>query len=342
MAAAFVIWSCVAIVSLVLLIAVDLIVVRVIGKARRRRQQELERQWLPVLISGLEQGSKPLPAIEPRDMAWFFTLWIRLHDSIKGFNEPLHRMALLAGMDKAARRMFSSRHVRDKLLAIATLGRLRDRSMWDDLVPLTSHRDLMLSLSAAQAIVRIDAPEAMTLLLPIIARREDWPPATVAAMLEEAGTSVISTKLADAIFRAPASQAHRLIRFLGLAHSDVAVPLLRVLLREVKHVESITACLRAFTDSSDMGAVRPYLQHPRWEVRLRAVDTFGRLATGRDEERLIAMLSDKEWWVRYRTAQALCRLLSRDLDRVHQLRTTLSDPFARDMLTHVLAEQGAA
>jgi hypothetical protein len=341
-ALSLVVWSSVVLFTLVALIGLQLVVVRAVSSRHRRRQRRLEQEWLP-LLCGLEGVPDSLPPLHKRDVVPFLSLWNRLHDAIKGSaHVPLRNLALRVGLDREARRMFSCKDIGDRLLAITTFGRLADRTMWDDLVPLASTQDLVLSLAAARAMVRIDARSATKLLLPIIASRDDWPPSTVALMLQEAGPDVISEPLVEAVSRTPPEHAHRLIRFLGLARSEATVPLLNRLIREAVSVESITACLRVFNDADNLDAVRPYLHHPRWEVRVCAVKTFGRLGTHRDEDVLIAMLSDLEWWVRYRAAQALCGLVSGNVDRVTRLRDTHSDPFARDILTHVLAERGGA
>jgi len=343
MSLAVLFWSCVVIFGLVGLVALQLIVVHLRAASRRRERQELERQWLPVLVAALEERPATLPPLAGHQVTALMALWNRLYDSIRDLSSaPLQEIAERTGMDAAARRMFASSTLHDRVLAIRTLGRLRDRSVWPALVRLASHRDLLLSLAAARALVRIDPGEAIRLLLPIVAAREDWPATTVVLMLQEAGPDAVSQPLVDAIPQVPPGQVHRLIRFLGLAHADVAGPLLKLLVRQVTTVESISACLRVFNDSDDLGAVRPFLYHPRWEVRVRAVDVIGRLGTAKDAPRLIAMLSDSEWWVRYRAAQALCALSSNDLGRVKRVQATHGDPFARDMLTHVLAEQGAA
>jgi HEAT repeat protein len=57
-----------------------------------------------------------------------------------------------------------------------------------------------------------------------------------------------------------------------------------------------------------------------------------------DEARLIPLLSDKEWWVRYRAAQALSQLPSMREPRLRVIQAEQPDPFARDMLTQVMAE----
>ena len=337
------IWSSLAVFGLVGLIAVQLVVVRRVDAARRRRQRELEQEWLPLLVRGSEQVPDSFPTANHREMALFLSLWNRLHDSVRvDSNLSPHHSALHHEMGDAARRMLSSKRLDERLLAIVTLGRLRDRGVWHVLAPLATGRDIAISLAAARALVRIDAPAAVRLLLPMMAEREDWSPATIGLILQDAGADVISGPLADAVMQARPERAHRLIRYLGLAHAETTVPLLQLLVRRVDLPESITACLRVFTDAGDLGAVRRYLDHPRWEVRVRAVEVLGRLGTVREAERLTAKLSDSEWWVRYRAAQALCLLLSGDLDRVRRLRESHQDLFARDMLTHVLAEQGAA
>jgi hypothetical protein len=339
-----VVWSGAVIASLVVLIACQLVMVRAAAAVRGRRQRRLERVWLPLLMQGLERVPDSLPRLRKRDMVAFLGLWNRLHEGIKlTSSEPLRRLALSVGADRAARRLFGHSHAGHKLLAIATLGRLRDRTKWADLVRLATARDLALSLAAARAMVRIAPRSATMLLLPVIAERDDWPPSTVALMLQEVGADVISAPLVTAIRRLRPDNAHRLIRYLGLAHAEVVNPLLHELIRQVHSVEGITTCLRVFMDATDLSVVRPFLQHPRWEVRVRAVETLGRLGTvGDDETSVVALLSDPEWWVRYRAAQSLCRLHSGNPDRVRRLQAGHSDPFARDILTHVLAEQVAA
>jgi len=338
-----VLWSCVVIVGLVALIVCHLVAAYATAAIHQRQQRDLERVWLPLLMDGLEQLPGSLPRLRQRDTLLFLSLWNRLHDAIKGAsNAPLNRFALQLGLDRAARRLFARADFRARLLAVTTLGRLGDRAMWSELVRLASSPDLELSLAAARAIMRIDPRSATTLLLPIIAKRHDWPPSTVALILEEAGADVLSVPLVKAVLRAGSEDAHRLIRYLGLAHADATRPLLHRLIREVDVDESIMACLHVFTDADDLDAIYPYLNHKRWEVRVRAVSALGRLGTARDGERLVTMLSDLEWWVRYRAAQALCNLLSSDLDHVRRLKTRHRDPFARDILTHVLAEQGAS
>jgi HEAT repeat protein len=116
----------------------------------------------------------------------------------------------------------------------------------------------------------------------------------------------------------------------------------RRLIEQTDRVETITACLRVFNDASSLDTVRRFLGHARWEVRVQAINALARMGTAEDEPRLIVLLSDAEWWVRYRAAQALCALPSASLKRLEALGAHHTDRFARDIMTHVLSERRAA
>ena len=51
------------------------------------------------------------------------------------------------------------------------------------------------------------------------------------------------------------------------------------------------------------------------------------------------LLADPQWWVRYRTAQALQHLLAGAEGRLAQVRDAQEDRYARDILTQVMAER---
>ena len=335
------VWLGVVTFALILAVVAQLVAVRLLGAARRRRRHAFERVWLPILLGGMDRERAWLPVVERRDLVSFLTIWNRLQDSIVGESrEPLNRIAVRLGMDGVARQMLVRGDVGERLLATATLGRLRDREAWSDLLTLSTDSDLVLSLAAARALLRIDPRAAVERLLPLMAEREDWSPSAVVPMLQEAGADAISQPLAEAAVRTAPTQAHRLIRFFGLAHPGVVIPVIRELLVErADQVECVTACLRVFRDTGDAATVRRYLTDPRWEVRVRAIEVLGRIGADDDHAPLTPLLSDPEWWVRYRAAQALCALSSANLERLARMSASHRDPFARDILAHALAER---
>jgi HEAT repeat protein len=206
---------------------------------------------------------------------------------------------------------------------------------------MIGHPDPLLSLAAARALTRIDAPAALPLILPRVADRDDWSRNHVLGMLSELGGNVVSGPLTTAALNAPPAHVHRLLQYFSVAHVTDAVPVVRTIIGRTDNVECLAACLRVFADVEDLDTVREYLHHPSWQVRVQAVNVLGHLGSADDYRCLLPLLSDAEWWVRYRAAQTLCSLPGVALSKLKALTTEHHDAFARDMLIHVLAEASA-
>jgi hypothetical protein len=160
-------------------------------------------------------------------------------------------------------------------------------------------------------------------------------------MLAELGADVVSKPLTEAASRMDPDDAHRLIRYFSVAHVGDAIPVVRSIIARAKSVDTLAECLRVFVDVDSLDVVREYLRHPSWPVRVQAVNVIGRLGAASDYALLVPLLSDPEWWVRYRAARAVCALPGVELSSLRLLSVRHADAFARDMLTHVLAEAHA-
>jgi HEAT repeat protein len=66
---------------------------------------------------------------------------------------------------------------------------------------------------------------------------------------------------------------------------------------------------------------------------------MGRLGVAGDEHRLIELLTDREWWVRYRAARALAGLGFVGAARMRAIQAAQTDAYARDIIEQVLAER---
>ena len=101
----------------------------------------------------------------------------------------------------AALRLLRRGNLRERLLAIVTLGQLRERAAWDQLLTIAQREGALLSVAAARALVMIDATKAVPELIPLLMRRADWPASRVANMLQIAGADVISDQIANAALK---------------------------------------------------------------------------------------------------------------------------------------------
>jgi HEAT repeat protein len=114
----------------------------------------------------------------------------------------------------------------------------------------------------------------------------------------------------------------------------------RTVLDKCKNDEIIADGLKFLCEPCDLPVVHGHLGHPSWVVRLQAARALGRIGTCEDLPHLTTLLGDSSWWVRYRAAQALVALTRGEPQVLSQLKSNLTDRYARDMLDMAMAEQG--
>ncbi|MBI2361157.1 MAG: HEAT repeat domain-containing protein [Deltaproteobacteria bacterium] len=309
------------------------------GKERRRKQ--FLALWTPFLAQSLVHAPHQLPRISAADSYTFLELWNYFHASFRGeIKERLNHIACLSGMNRVAMRMLKQWSVRKRLMAIATLGHLRERSAWAELTRIAHGENPTLSLAAAKALVDIDARAATPILIPLVASRTNWSSAKVAAVLKEMEIDVISEPLARAAFSVSPDNTARLIRYLEATRCTSALPVLRWYVKQgTPEDRVVAACLRffgRFGSREDLEMVRSYLSHPNWLVRLEAVRALGAIGIQEDVESLIRRLVDENWWVRYRAAEALTGLPFVGRERVRQIQEEQTDQSAREILAPFL------
>lgn len=315
----------------------------------RRRADEARRRafvarWRPALAAVALDCTPPppgaLPPLRRGEFDLFLQEWIAIHealdrDSCKGL-EALSRQL---GVGEKAARMLGHLRAPDRLLGTIALGHVGDTASWDALLAETASHNLTLSLAAARALVRLDPVRAIAVLMPVIERREDWPPTRIWPLLQEAGPAAVTAPLVESIRRSAPEQQARLVRFLPLADESAADPLIAELLEAAGSDRLVGACLGVVSSPAELPAIRRLAAHPRWHVRMFAAKALGRLGEPGDEDLLQAMLGDPQWWVRYRAAQALVALPWMRRERGAAVRDALQDRFARDAMDQAIAER---
>lgn len=333
-------WTGGASLALVFLLMLETLALRLLLIARTRRAERFDAAWNPLLIESLDEVPRELPSVARRDVVSFLLLWNYLQESLRDeAKENLNNVARVCAIDRRALTLLRHRNLRHKLLAVQTLGRLGERRAWGELVELCETDDSALSLSAAKALVRIDAAPAVELIIPMIVRRADWSTSVVAGILREAGADVISAPLARVVLAMPRAETPRMIRFFELAQHEIAAPVVRRILSDSDETEVVTACLRVLQSPEDLPRVRAFLQDERWQIRLHAVMCLGRSGTGEDEAKLAHACGDLEWWVRYRAAQALASLPTMTDERFRSIGEAHQNEFGRDIIRQVTAER---
>ena len=327
--------------SAVLLAAILLMRLRL--AARLARERRFAEHWQPVLAACTLGVPERVPQLETRDGPLFLALWLGAQESLRGdARRHLNALAARVGADRLAVAYVASGNPRHEMLALVAAGHLRLAGIRPLAESLAAQAPAAIALTAAQALLRIDARATLPAVLALAARREDWPIARVGAMLRECDAEDSGPALAAAIYaesegrRAPGLA--RLLRVLGPFAAEAARPAVRAALAQVDDPEVAVAALGALWHPEDVEFARARLRHAHWPVRLAVAKALGRIGTAADRAALEELLRDPNWWVRYRAAQALARLPGMDRTVLAALRAAEQDRYAADMLGQVLSE----
>lgn len=338
----FAFWTGIAAVALTVLLGLQIIGLRMAHRRSQRRERQVIDKWRPVLGAALTDAPPDtLPPLHRHEQLLFLKLWLHLHASVRGHaHAALNDIGMRLQCDAFARNLLARGNRAQRLLALLALGHLRDRQAWDALMREAASTDSVVSLKALWALLQIDAPAALEIMMPVLLRREDWPLVQLAAIFKVAPVSC-APALAAVL---PALDEHALPRALRLAHAIRAAVPDSLLVRLFGHgsVEVVLAAMRLAASPAMLPQLRARVADADWRIRVQVARSLGRIGGPEDAELLRQMLHDEQWWVRYRAAQALVMLPSNDPAALHALHAGLADRYARDMLDQVMAEKGIA
>ena len=326
-----------------LVLVFSVLILRMVLWIGDHRRERLWNHWRPLLAETAcgELPSRQFPVLSQQNWLLFFHLWHHYQLNVRGEARiALQRLARRMGLHHIALRiLIRSSNVREQIAAITALGWMRDVRAWELLLQRMHEKDPVLSFSSARSLVRIDPRSALRELMPLLPTRPDWSRHLVACLLLEAGPGLVARPLGEVLHNTPPAQMVVMVNYLRFADIDTATTVLLRCLPNAQDPELITACLKVAKSPQLLSFIRDRLQHPSWAVRVEAANAMSRLGDDKEIEILLPLLHDSQWWVRYRTAQAIAVLLHDDRDALEQLRVAQSDLFASDILAQVLAER---
>ena len=326
-----------AVVLLTIILLAAIAILRFTVDRRLRMERALFKRWQPVFFHAVEGIPFVPPRIHGRDREIILLAWIHFTESIRGDARlRLRQLALDLELDRTSSMLLARRNMLPRLMAIVALGRMKSADAWDQLAELVTSPNPTLSLLAARSLLQIDASRSAAIMLGEFMRRDDWPLAKVRNMIAEAPSEAITGPLMEVLAKVTPQNAPRLLSV--TAHLGDTWPVLCSLLRVDNPPETLAAALKACSDPRGLDLARRLVTHTDWIVRTQAAATLGRIGVEEDSLRLRVMLSDPEWWVRYRAAMALVQMPFVSRQSLTELCTQLSDRFAADILRQVLAE----
>ena len=316
----------------------------VIGDHRRAH---LVSRWRGIfataMLSREEAERVLLPRLRRHDRTTLLEEWNLARDAVEGgAADNLIVVADRLGLREIARRRLRRRRLSTRLLAVQTLGHLRDTESWEAVTACLASENTALSITAAVALMDMDPARATGLLIPLIPERRDWPRTRVSRLLRMAGTEMVSEPLYRAIRSGDDDEKIYLLQFAPLAQAEVIDALCEEILRASTNPGVLNAALKQVSGYGGVPRIAALAHHKTWFVRMQAAKVLGR--TGRPENLslLEAMLDDREWWVRYRAAQSIVSLPFLGPNAIRGIRDEQRDRYARDILEQAMAEVGIA
>ncbi len=336
-------WAGMVSVLLTLLMAVSIMVLRFRLRRAERREAQFLAVWRPALLEVLAGGPvRSLPALATADQMSFLKYWSYLQESLRGSaSQTLNQVGFALKVPQFAQQWLRSGRRTERLLAILALGHLRDKSAWDDLFAQAVGDDSLVSLQAVRAMLQIDPVRGVQHLMPLLIKRHDWDINRLAVMLAASRTE-LEGLLSRKITRVDPVNMGRLMRLAEVLKLNLSEPVLAYLVDAVRPVDILVAGLRLVNHAGLLPQVRTFVQHPDWTVRVQAVKCLGRIGEPADVALLTTALQDREWWVRYRAAQALAGLPFVTAEALAALRQNSPDRYAQDILGQVFAERMGA
>jgi HEAT repeat protein len=320
------------------LLLLSSIVRRIWRELGQRRRDRFRARWEPVLYARMAGDAAPLPPLAASERLPFLNMWLHLLGYVRDqAADALVQTAHELGLPQYALRLLEHGSPWKRLIAMRAVAALRLNEACDALAAKALQNQARSSHAAVRALLQID-PERGFAALEYVLDQQEWSPSAMVGIVQAGGSRTVQ-KLAALVQSAPPGRAKQLVRLIELLEDQAALPALRERLassRDEEEIAAILHCLGKIGRGEDRELALACLEHASWLVRMQAAYALGAIGLQQDLGRLAPLLRDRQWWVRYRSAQSLLRLAG--TAAIAGMRECESDPYARDMLERVLAE----
>lgn len=327
---------------LIFLLAFAIFALRYHFTKRDNRATAVRGVWQQIFTDCFEGTPKELPEIRSQDMVTVLVLWNYFHEIFRDqARERLNEIAVSIGADEWALQALKNGSIRQRLLAIQTLGWLKEDRAWFEILEIMHDEEPVIALCAAKALLRINPAFGIEYFMPLVAERSDFNVATVGKSLRSAGAEVITEPMIEEIKMREGEELCRILRFIRLSYEERSAPVLEELLHNSKDPLVLISSLRGIDNLENLGIVRDLLTHEDWRVRTQAAICLGRIGTDEDVQRLTHAAGDQEWWVRFRAAKALANLPSVSNERLKQIAESHQNIFGAEIVNKIRLEEEA-
>lgn len=326
--------------GLVILLTIQVVSYRVKLIFLNKRKQYLKQKWRPFINLAIYGESPEHIKINKRDFYFILEEVNFVFSVLRGEEaEKLRKACQDLGLHDRLVKLLKSNNIRKKLYALISLGNLQGHMAWGEIEKSLTHKQTIVSLTAARSLIQIDPNKALLIILPMILTKDNWPWANMAHILKTAGASRVCKPLAELIQTMPVAMQASFLRLFEIIQCEEISPVTKTILEQTDDDKVASVCLHISQDPAILPLAIQYSTHERWHVRMHAATALGRCGGENEIQILIELLKDREWWVRYRSAQALANMPFLTIERLESIQDSINDRFACDMLGQVITEK---
>ena len=339
----------VTIVILLLITLALLLYVILLKIAFRSRQKSKKRQfeiWENLVLeylSGEVSSERIAKEVRTKHFSLFSEFMEKYLETLKGedFQNLTHLLKEMGLFDYNLKRM-GSRKRWHRVYAAFFLGLLRDKEAVPALQKGLKDRDYLMSFASASGLAKSGQKEHLEETLSLLTQRKDLGPDKAAEVLLEFGNGICS-ELVSILNRGNIDNKWKclIIDLLGYWHDLEAGPVLLKILRTSKDSEMRVRSIRSLGEMPYVEAAQALsncLDGDNDLIRAEAARTLGRIGASQYSGKMARFLGDRNWSVRYNTAQALASFGEEGMALLRKMAEEADNSDVRGISAHVLSE----
>jgi HEAT repeat protein len=315
-------------------------IARLLRERRLAQRQQFRDAWQPLLYKHMAGDTTPLPQLPVARRLDFLLLWLQTAGYVRDEDVArLNELARSLGQPDYVIRLLNDRSRWKRLLAMRAAGAMQLHKAVPALRREAASGRVRVGLAAVSALFKIAPADAMLALQTLLGDVR-WGPTAVAHAVREAGSEALQV-LTQALRVTPPGTALNLVRVIEALEDASALPALRDRYSAAADNDEKAAIARALGklgDDRDRQRLLPALTSSHALLRMQAAAALGHLGLPEDVWALISLLSDRDWWVRYRAAQSLVKLTRGEPNVLAVLRAKIVDRYGLEVLDRVMAE----
>ena len=288
-------------------------------------------------------------AVQASERRLLLRLWLQLQMVLIGqANDRLCELGRRLGMQDWAWAQADSRHYARRMVALLCLGFLRQADRLEWLQSRLHQGHSHTAIHAGRAMLELNAKTHAWVVARALLDKTELDLSLTAVMFKPYRARLTPAMLSlwsDSAAGEAGQDAARRVRWLRLARAlQLQLPSawLAPMLQDDVELEALIAAIRLFQAEQGVAPLLKLADHSDWRVRAQVARALSYLGEVGNAPLLVRLTTDHEWWVRFRSAQALLCLPGVTAAQAQEWVLQNGDRYANQMMKAVCALEGVA